>query len=104
MRAWACFGNFDHCGYEIVIIKIMLTQLDPTWHKKNVYSSLHTCYLSQDILSNEDTTSLLEGLEPDTLYDVSITAIYPDESESEDLMGSQRTCKQPQNPPFTLFE
>uniref|UniRef100_A0A8B9L130 Collagen alpha-1(XII) chain n=1 Tax=Astyanax mexicanus TaxID=7994 RepID=A0A8B9L130_ASTMX len=30
-------------------------------------------------------------LNPDTLYDVTITAIYPDESESEDLMGSERT-------------
>lgn len=66
--------------------------------KEEVYSSELTRYVSQDILSNEDTTSLLEDLEPDTLYDVSITAIYPDESESEDLLGSQRTCKQPQNP------
>ncbi|XP_056623247.1 collagen alpha-1(XII) chain isoform X1 [Triplophysa dalaica] len=60
-----------------------------------------------DILSNEDTTSLLEGLDPDTLYDVSITAIYPDESESEDLMGSQRTLSKiitpaPSGPPQNL--
>lgn len=27
------------------------------------------------------------------MYDVTVTAIYPDESESEDLMGRQRTCK-----------
>uniref|UniRef100_A0A8C1SXH6 Collagen, type XII, alpha 1a n=1 Tax=Cyprinus carpio TaxID=7962 RepID=A0A8C1SXH6_CYPCA len=51
----------------------------------------------------EDTTLLLENLEPDTLYDVSVTAIYPDESESEDLLGSQRTCKKPPNPNDTLF-
>uniref|UniRef100_A0A672LEC8 Collagen alpha-1(XII) chain n=1 Tax=Sinocyclocheilus grahami TaxID=75366 RepID=A0A672LEC8_SINGR len=56
-----------------------------------------------DILSSEDTTLLLENLEPDTLYDVSVTAIYPDESESEDLLGSQRTCKKPQNPNDKLF-
>uniref|UniRef100_A0A3B3Q4H7 Collagen, type XII, alpha 1b n=1 Tax=Paramormyrops kingsleyae TaxID=1676925 RepID=A0A3B3Q4H7_9TELE len=43
------------------------------------------------ILNSDETTQLLENLDPDTLYDVTITAIYPDESESEDLMGSQRT-------------
>uniref|UniRef100_A0A8C2IAF2 Collagen alpha-1(XII) chain n=1 Tax=Cyprinus carpio TaxID=7962 RepID=A0A8C2IAF2_CYPCA len=42
---------------------------------------------------NEETTLLLENLEPDTLYDVSVTAIYPDESESEDLLGCVRTLK-----------
>uniref|UniRef100_A0A672RH16 Collagen alpha-1(XII) chain n=1 Tax=Sinocyclocheilus grahami TaxID=75366 RepID=A0A672RH16_SINGR len=47
-----------------------------------------------------DTTLLLENLEPDTLYDVSVTAIYPDESESEDLLGSQRTS--PSGPPQNL--
>lgn len=36
---------------------------------------------------------MLENLDPDTDYDVTVTAIYPDESESEDLLGSQRTCK-----------
>uniref|UniRef100_A0A672LHR3 Collagen alpha-1(XII) chain n=1 Tax=Sinocyclocheilus grahami TaxID=75366 RepID=A0A672LHR3_SINGR len=49
---------------------------------------------------DEDTTLLLENLEPDTLYDVSVTAIYPDESESEDLLGSQRTS--PSGPPQNL--
>uniref|UniRef100_A0A8C1UJU3 Collagen, type XII, alpha 1a n=1 Tax=Cyprinus carpio TaxID=7962 RepID=A0A8C1UJU3_CYPCA len=42
---------------------------------------------------NTETTLLLENLEPDTLYDVSVTAIYPDESESEDLLGCVRTLK-----------
>ncbi|XP_049319312.1 collagen alpha-1(XII) chain isoform X4 [Astyanax mexicanus] len=61
-----------------------------------------------DILSNEDTTHLLENLDPDTLYDVSVTAIYPDESESEDLLGSQRTLSKvvitppPNGPPQNL--
>lgn len=35
----------------------------------------------------------MTDLDPDTLYDVTVTAIYPDESESEDLMGDQRTCE-----------
>ncbi|XP_058604797.1 collagen alpha-1(XII) chain isoform X4 [Onychostoma macrolepis] len=60
-----------------------------------------------DILSSEDTTLLLENLETDTLYDVSVTAIYPDESESEDLLGSQRTLSKvitpaPSGPPQNL--
>ncbi|XP_017331753.1 collagen alpha-1(XII) chain isoform X3 [Ictalurus punctatus] len=60
-----------------------------------------------DILSAEETTHLLENLEPDTLYDVLVTAIYPDESESEDLIGSQRTLSQivtaaPSGPPQNL--
>uniref|UniRef100_A0A8C7K8T7 Collagen alpha-1(XII) chain n=1 Tax=Oncorhynchus kisutch TaxID=8019 RepID=A0A8C7K8T7_ONCKI len=37
------------------------------------------------ILNSDETSNVLENLEPDTLYDVSVTAIYPDESESEDL-------------------
>ncbi|KAL2099144.1 hypothetical protein ACEWY4_005624 [Coilia grayii] len=61
-----------------------------------------------DILNAEDTTTVLVDLEPDTLYDVSVTAIYPDESESEDLLGSQRTLAKiiitpaPTGPPTNL--
>ncbi|XP_069786793.1 collagen alpha-1(XII) chain isoform X2 [Narcine bancroftii] len=43
------------------------------------------------ILNGQDTSHLLDGLNPDTVYDVSVTAIYPDEMESEDLFDSQRT-------------
>ncbi|XP_029984108.1 LOW QUALITY PROTEIN: collagen alpha-1(XII) chain-like [Sphaeramia orbicularis] len=43
------------------------------------------------ILNNDETTHLLEDLDPDTEYTVTVTAIYPDESESEDLMGNERT-------------
>uniref|UniRef100_W5NJS9 Collagen alpha-1(XII) chain n=1 Tax=Lepisosteus oculatus TaxID=7918 RepID=W5NJS9_LEPOC len=43
------------------------------------------------ILNSDENTSVLENLDPNTIYDVQVTAIYPDESESEDLMGSQRT-------------
>ncbi|KAM9354603.1 collagen alpha-1(XII) chain [Pholidichthys leucotaenia] len=45
------------------------------------------------ILNNDETTHVLENLDPDTPYDVSVTAIYPDESESEDLMGTERTLQ-----------
>ncbi|XP_030576759.1 collagen alpha-1(XII) chain isoform X4 [Archocentrus centrarchus] len=47
------------------------------------------------ILSRDDTTHVLENLDPDTEYSVTITAIYPDESESEDLMGDERTLLKP---------
>ncbi|XP_030299858.1 collagen alpha-1(XII) chain isoform X4 [Sparus aurata] len=49
------------------------------------------------ILNNDETTHVLENLEVDTPYDVSVTAIYPDESESEDLLGTERTLSR--NPP-----
>lgn len=35
----------------------------------------------------------LDNLDPDTEYDVTVTAVYPDEAESEDLLGSARTCE-----------
>ncbi|XP_012693541.2 collagen alpha-1(XII) chain isoform X2 [Clupea harengus] len=63
----------------------------------------------QDILNADDTTTVLELLEPDTPYDVSVTAIYPDESESEDLLGRQRTLPKiiitpaPTGPPTNLL-
>lgn len=54
---------------------------------------LCSCFSHQAILNSDETTHVLENLEPDTPYDVSVTAIYPDESESEDLLGTERTCK-----------
>uniref|UniRef100_A0A8C7T795 Collagen alpha-1(XII) chain n=1 Tax=Oncorhynchus mykiss TaxID=8022 RepID=A0A8C7T795_ONCMY len=66
------------------------------------------CCVSQAILNSDETSNVLENLEPDTLYDVSVTAIYPDESESEDLLGSQRTLSKviitpaPTGPPQNL--
>ncbi|KAG7244369.1 hypothetical protein INR49_002894 [Caranx melampygus] len=59
------------------------------------------------ILNSDETTHVLENLEPDTPYDVSVTAIYPDESESEDLLGTERTLSKsgrptPNAPPTNL--
>lgn len=48
----------------------------------------------QAILNSNENSHVLENLDPDTEYDVTITAIYPDESESEDLLGSEHTRKQ----------
>ena len=44
-------------------------------------------------MNSDETTAVLENLDPDTPYDVTVTAIYPDESESEDLQGTEKTCK-----------
>ncbi|KAG9347396.1 hypothetical protein JZ751_004963 [Albula glossodonta] len=53
------------------------------------------------ILNSDETTLVLENLDPDTEYDVTVSAIYPDESESEELMGSERTLA-PMGPPRNL--
>eukprot|EP00064_Thunnus_orientalis_P008889 superscaffoldBa00001090_g8912 len=52
------------------------------------------------ILNSDETSHVLENLDPDTDYTVTVTAIYPDESESDDLMGDERTLlKAPDVPP-----
>ncbi|KAJ7341667.1 hypothetical protein JRQ81_006106, partial [Phrynocephalus forsythii] len=45
----------------------------------------------ETILNGDENAIILENLTPDTLYDMSVTAIYPDESESDELIGSERT-------------
>uniref|UniRef100_A0A3Q3X4W8 Uncharacterized protein n=1 Tax=Mola mola TaxID=94237 RepID=A0A3Q3X4W8_MOLML len=52
------------------------------------------------ILNSDETSHVLQNLDPETEYDVTVTAIYPDESESEDLKGSERTL--PPDPPRNL--
>uniref|UniRef100_A0A3Q1GZJ3 Collagen alpha-1(XII) chain n=1 Tax=Anabas testudineus TaxID=64144 RepID=A0A3Q1GZJ3_ANATE len=49
---------------------------------------------------HDENSHVLQNLDPDTDYSVTVTAIYPDESESEDLMGNQRTL--PSGPPRNL--
>lgn len=62
------------------------------------YLGLHflfpLCVRHQAILNSDETSHVLQNLDPETEYDVTVTAIYPDESESEDLKGSERTRKQ----------
>lgn len=45
------------------------------------------------ILNGDENTLVFENLNPNTLYEVSVTAIYPDESESDALTGSERTSR-----------
>lgn len=81
---------------------------EPTWPNERVgmlsyiHSSVSSAVCFQAILNSDETTHVLENLDPDTEYAVTVTAIYPDESESEDLMGSEKTCKPAaRSPPST---
>uniref|UniRef100_A0A8C5E3M3 Collagen alpha-1(XII) chain-like n=1 Tax=Gouania willdenowi TaxID=441366 RepID=A0A8C5E3M3_GOUWI len=67
--------TWDHGAPDVALYRFV-------WTKKDENNS---------ILSSDETSQVLENLDPDTEYSVTVTAIYPDESESEDLMGSERT-------------
>ncbi|XP_072350414.1 collagen alpha-1(XII) chain-like [Scyliorhinus torazame] len=45
------------------------------------------------IINGNETSQVLDNLDPNTLYKVSLTAIYPDNKESDDVSDSERTCK-----------
>uniref|UniRef100_A0A6Q2XZ99 Collagen alpha-1(XII) chain n=1 Tax=Esox lucius TaxID=8010 RepID=A0A6Q2XZ99_ESOLU len=76
-------ATWEHGAPDVALYRIAV-------HPPRRHSLSH-----QAILSNDETTHNLQNLDPDTLYDVTLTAIYPDESESEDLFGTQRTCRSP---------
>uniref|UniRef100_A0A8C7T5B9 Collagen type XII alpha 1 chain n=1 Tax=Oncorhynchus mykiss TaxID=8022 RepID=A0A8C7T5B9_ONCMY len=83
-------ADWDHGAHDVALYRI-------GWTKKGENNFQYS------ILNSDETSNVLEKLQPDTMYDVSVTAIYPDESESEDLLGSQRTCKRtPTGPPQNL--
>ncbi|XP_024913641.1 collagen alpha-1(XII) chain isoform X1 [Cynoglossus semilaevis] len=71
-------ATWDHGAPDVALYRI-------GWSKRGENSFQYA------ILNNDETTNVLVDLEPDTPYDVTVTAIYPDESESEDLMGNERT-------------
>ncbi|XP_034381076.1 collagen alpha-1(XII) chain-like isoform X2 [Cyclopterus lumpus] len=80
-------ATWDHGAPDVALYRI-------GWTKKGEVNFQYS------ILNNDETTHVLENLDPDSLYDVSVTAIYPDESESEDLLGTERTL--PLGPPTNL--
>uniref|UniRef100_A0A3Q2DYK5 Collagen alpha-1(XII) chain n=1 Tax=Cyprinodon variegatus TaxID=28743 RepID=A0A3Q2DYK5_CYPVA len=82
-------ATWEHGAPDVALYRI-------AWSKKGENN------FEDSILNNDETTFVMEDLEPDTPYDVHVTAIYPDESESEDLMGTERTLKQPGAPPTNL--
>ncbi|PWA16437.1 hypothetical protein CCH79_00004628, partial [Gambusia affinis] len=80
-------ATWEHGAPDVALYRI-------AWSKKGENNFLDA------ILNSDETTHVMENLEPDTPYEVRVTAIYPDESESEDLMGTERTL--PRAPPTNL--
>ncbi|KFP75574.1 Collagen alpha-1(XII) chain, partial [Acanthisitta chloris] len=71
-------GTWDHGAPDVSLYRI-------TWGPYGRSEKQET------ILNGDENSLVFENLNPDTLYDVSVTAIYPDESESDELIGSERT-------------
>uniref|UniRef100_A0A8D0CFC3 Collagen alpha-1(XII) chain n=2 Tax=Salvator merianae TaxID=96440 RepID=A0A8D0CFC3_SALMN len=71
-------GTWEHGAPDVALYRIM-------WGPYGGTEKLET------ILNGDENTLVFENLIPDTLYDISVTAIYPDESESDELIGSERT-------------
>ncbi|XP_041420606.1 collagen alpha-1(XII) chain isoform X2 [Xenopus laevis] len=72
-------GTWDHGAPDVALYRISWAPVGALEKKK------------ETIVDGDINTLLFEELEPETEYEVSVTAIYPDESESEDLLGVERT-------------
>uniref|UniRef100_A0A8C7Z063 Collagen, type XII, alpha 1b n=1 Tax=Oryzias sinensis TaxID=183150 RepID=A0A8C7Z063_9TELE len=71
-------ATWEHGAPDVALYRI-------GWTKKGENNFVY------EILANDMLTFVPENLDPDTEYMVTVTAIYPDESESEDLIGTERT-------------
>nr|XP_033792023.1 collagen alpha-1(XII) chain isoform X1 [Geotrypetes seraphini] len=71
-------GTWDHGAPDVALYRI-------TWAPIGTTEKLET------IVDGDVNTMVFDNLKPETLYEVAITAIYPDESESSDLVGTERT-------------
>uniref|UniRef100_A0A8C4IHE1 Collagen alpha-1(XII) chain n=1 Tax=Dicentrarchus labrax TaxID=13489 RepID=A0A8C4IHE1_DICLA len=96
----------SHCNLQFS--EVTQTSFRATWEHGAPDVALYRIEFSNSgekaeaILNNDETSHVLQNLDPDTEYSVTVTAIYPDESESEDLLGDERTCKQAVAPPRNL--
>ncbi|CAJ0946844.1 unnamed protein product [Ranitomeya imitator] len=72
-------GTWDHGAPDVALYRISWTPVGQLERKK------------ETILEGEKNSLVFEELDSDTRYEVSVTAIYPDESESEDLIGVEKT-------------
>ncbi|XP_056421865.1 collagen alpha-1(XII) chain isoform X3 [Hyla sarda] len=72
-------GTWDHGAPDVALYRISWAPVGQPERKK------------ETILEGEKNTLVFEDLDSDTPYEVFVTAIYPDESESEDLIGVERT-------------
>ncbi|XP_034018402.1 collagen alpha-1(XII) chain isoform X2 [Thalassophryne amazonica] len=86
-------ATWEHGAPDVALYRI-------AWAKKDGENA------GDAILNSDDNTHVLENLDIDTEYDVTVTAIYPDESESEGLIGSESTLSKtpvvPPEPPQNL--
>ncbi|XP_078504196.1 collagen alpha-1(XII) chain isoform X2 [Lissotriton helveticus] len=72
-------GTWDHGAPDVALYRI-------SWEPVgNAQKKLDT------IVDGDKNSMVFENLDSDTSYLVAVTAIYPDESESEDLTGTERT-------------
>ncbi|XP_068137600.1 collagen alpha-1(XII) chain isoform X2 [Hyperolius riggenbachi] len=72
-------ATWDHGAPDVALYKVAWFPAGRPGQKKEI------------ILDGDKNTLLFEELEADTPYEVAVRAVYPDESESEDLMGTERT-------------
>ncbi|XP_069462362.1 collagen alpha-1(XII) chain isoform X2 [Ambystoma mexicanum] len=72
-------GTWDHGAPDVALYRIAWAPVG------NPQKKLET------IVDGDKNTMEFENLDPDTPYLVAVTGIYPDESESEDLTGIERT-------------
>ncbi|XP_072350416.1 collagen alpha-1(XII) chain-like, partial [Scyliorhinus torazame] len=70
--------NWDHGSPDVALYKLTWVPSGGT-DKKEM------------IINGNETSQVLDNLKPDTLYDVSLTAIYPDNTESDEVSASERT-------------
>ncbi|CAI5769701.1 collagen alpha-1(XII) chain isoform X1 [Podarcis lilfordi] len=88
-------GTWDHGAPDVALYRV---EWGPPGEEK-----------LQTILNGDENTLVFENLNPDTLYEIGVTAIYPDESESDELIGSETTLPEvplttaaPTGPPRNL--
>ncbi|XP_059371359.1 uncharacterized protein LOC132109356 [Carassius carassius] len=72
-------ATWEHGAPDVILYRI-------SWIKQDENK------LKYEVLSHEETSHVLSDLDTGTMYDVHVTAIYPNESDSEDLTRSQCTC------------
>ncbi|GCB83383.1 hypothetical protein scyTo_0023854, partial [Scyliorhinus torazame] len=70
--------NWDHGSPDVALYKLTWVPSGGT-DKKEM------------IINGNETSQVLDNLNPDTFYDVFLTAIYPDNTESDEVSSFQRT-------------
>ncbi|TKS75342.1 Collagen alpha-1(XII) chain [Collichthys lucidus] len=103
-----CIGSVYHYCQNLRFSEVTHTSFRATWEHGAPDVALYRVGWTKKgesnfqfaIMNSDETSHVLQNLDPDTEYSVTVTAIYPDESESEDLFGNERTL--PPEPPRNL--